>query len=116
MTIDKASKETLLRVLFWFGAWLAFLALHGCMMALDWRLRDHSSHSQPMPGGLPDPLPTLFGWGSVILLGVALYLAMPRSWAGWLRAALTTVQIAAASAMLLCGWLFYVLHNGIDTL
>jgi hypothetical protein len=69
-----------------------------------------------MPGGLPELFGTIIGWGSLILLGVAVFLFMPRSWTMWLRSVLALIQMGVGYTIITFGWLFYVLRNGIDTL
>jgi hypothetical protein len=96
----------------WIAALLAFPLAHALCMAIDWRLRP----ANPMVGGIPDAILTAFQWGSVGLLFVALCLAMPRSWAIWIRALLALVQTIPAFFLMVFAWLYYVLSNGIDTL
>jgi len=69
-----------------------------------------------MHGGIPEVLTGIFQCGSIGLLGIAVYLAMPRRWAIWVRAMLTLLQMVVAAVLMCFGWFVYVLQNGIDTL
>lgn len=85
-------------------------------MAVDWHLRDPTRNTQPMSGGIPDGLLAAFQWGSLVLLFIAVFLRMPRSRPAWVRALLAIAQAALAFLLMVFGWLYYVLRNGIDTL
>jgi hypothetical protein len=100
----------------WIFAWLGFAVAHLVCMAVDWQLRDPTQNAHPMAGGIPDGLLTTFQWGSLAFLLVALFLWMPRTWAIWVRALLAIVQAGLALMLMVVGWLYYVLSNGIDTL
>jgi hypothetical protein len=97
----------------WVTAWVAFLAIHITCMAVDWQLRNPSA---PMTGGIPDILLTVIQWSSLGLLLLALFVWMPRSWAIWIRGILALLQVAVAFFLMVFGWLYYILNNGIDTL
>lgn len=109
---ETASDKAVFRPARWVGVWVVFLAVHAALMATDWQLRDPLA---PIEGGLPEIFGVL-GWSSLILLGIAVFIWMPRSWAVWLRFVLSLLQVGLAYAILTFSWLYYVLSNGIDTL
>ena len=117
MNVFVGTTPTLVAVAFtpwrWLAAWVAFPVTHIICMTIDWQLRDPSN---PMAGGLRAYLVTGFQWSSVGLLLIGLFVWMPRSWPVWLRGSLAILQTAAAFVLMLFGWLYYVLSNGIDTL
>jgi uncharacterized membrane protein YidH (DUF202 family) len=100
----------------WIGAWLTFLAFHVTLMTIDWHLRDHRALTQPMPGGVSEPLDAILTLCSFLLLGAAAYSASPRTWPTWKRLSLTLVQEAFALALFVFARGYYILTNGIDTL
>lgn len=97
--------------------WAAFVIIHTALVVADWHLRDPAN---PKVGGvssvLGDLVCTGIFWGSIALLSVGVFLSMPRHWAVWMKALLTTVQAIVAYALVIAAHLYYMLRNGIDTL
>lgn len=85
-------------------------------MCVDWQLRDKSHAVQPMLGGIPDELNEALQWSGIVVLAIAAYLLMPRYWSIGLRLLLALIQALLALVVVVIGWLYYVLSNGIDTL
>lgn len=105
-----------LRTAVWLLAWLGFIAVNFGICAIDWAMRDHSTHVQPMPGGLPDALSFFLICLTLGALFVTVFFAMPKRWAFWLRLALAAVQVAVAYGALAIALVYYAVSSGIDTL
>jgi hypothetical protein len=99
----------------WAGlaAWFGIPLLHGLWMMIDWHLRDPAS---PGHGGIPDAITEVFAILSLAAFAVLFYHSTRglREW--WLRGLVTIPAVLIAFGLMLLGWLFYGVGNGIDTL
>ena len=95
---------------------LGFVIVHLVVIFIDWNLRDNSSLTQPMPGGIPEKVNSVIILVTLALFSAGSFRTLPNRWSGLVKFFTSIALSIFMLAVVIFMRIYYVLTKGIDTL